>query len=358
MSTDRPTGGGPAPIPHSRPSLGPAEARAVAEAVASGQVAQGPRVAAFEAVLAAAVGTPGGVAVGSGTAALHLALLALGVGAGDEVLIPSFTCAALLHAVRAAGAAPRPVDVDPVTFDMDPDAARRARTARTRAVIAVHAFGRPADMGPLTALGVPVVEDAAQALGATAGGRPVGGAGAVGVFSFYATKLITTGEGGMLVASDPRILDRARDLREYDEKLDDRPRFNYKMTDLQAALGLVQAARLPEFLARRRALADRYRARLGRGPLRQPADPPHGRHAWHRYVVAGPRPAADYLSALHARGVVARPPIFRPLHRDLGLDGFPGAEEAWAHAVSLPLYPALDDADAERVMAAAEAAAA
>jgi dTDP-4-amino-4,6-dideoxygalactose transaminase len=177
------------------------------------------------------------------------------------------------------------------------------------------------------------------------------------VLSFYATKLITTGEGGMLVADDERILARVRDLREYDERPDDRPRFNYKMTDLQAALGLVQAARLPEFLARRRALASRYRARLAAGTLRQPAEPPDGRHAWHRYVVTGPRPAAHYLAALEARGVTARRPVFRPLHRDLGLDGFPGAEEAWAHAVSLPLYPALGDGDAARVVAAAEAAA-
>ncbi|HLE42853.1 MAG TPA: aminotransferase class I/II-fold pyridoxal phosphate-dependent enzyme, partial [Methylomirabilota bacterium] len=223
----------------------------MAAAVASGQIAQGPRVAEFERAMAARLEARGGVAVSSGTAALHLALLALGVGPGDEVLVPSYACAALLHAVRAAGAVPRPVDVDPATFNLDPDAAKRASSARTRALIAVHAFGLPADLEPLRALGVPVVEDAAQALGARCGRRPVGGLGEVGVLSFYATKLMTTGEGGMLVSGDARLLAAARDLREYDEKPDDRPRFNYKLTDLAAALGLAQLARLDGFLARR-----------------------------------------------------------------------------------------------------------
>jgi perosamine synthetase len=343
----------PPRIPHSRPTLGPAEQAAVAEAVASGQLAQGPRVAAFERAMAGHLGLPDAVAVSSGTAALHLALLALGVGAGDEVLIPSYACTALLHAVRLAGAAPRLVDVDPATGNLDPDAARRARTARTRALVAVHAFGVPADLDALAGLEVPVVEDAAQAVGARHRGRPVGSLGAVGVLSFYATKLLTTGEGGMLAARDPGILAAARDRREYDQKDDDRPRFNYKMTDLAAALGLVQAGRLGEFLEQRRRLAARYRAGLGPG-VRHPPEVP-GR-VWYRYVVAGPRDAEAHLARLSALGVEARRPVFQPLHRYLGLDGFPGAEEAWRQAVSLPLYPALSDAEADRVVQAAEAA--
>lgn len=341
-------------VPHSRPTLGDDERAALAEVVASGQLAQGPRVAAFERAMADRLGVRGAVAVSSGTAALHLALLALGVGPGDEVLVPSYACAALLHAARAAGATPRLVDVDPATFNIDPDAAKRVRSPRCRALIVVHAFGLPADLDALLALGVPVIEDAAQALGARHGTRPVGSAGAVGITSFYATKLMTTGEGGMLFGDDERILGVARDLREYDEKRDDRLRFNYKMTDLAAALGLVQARRLPAFLDRRRRIADLYRARLGSSPLRHPPDPP-GR-VYHRYVVTGPRAAEHYLGRLDAAGVDARRPVFQPLHRYLGLTGFPGADEAGARAVSLPCYPSLSDAELERVVAAAETA--
>ncbi|MBI4014065.1 MAG: DegT/DnrJ/EryC1/StrS family aminotransferase [Candidatus Rokubacteria bacterium] len=343
------------PIPHSRPTLGEQDCAAVAAAVASGQLAQGPRVAEFEQAMAARLGVPGGVAVSSGTAALHLALLALGVGAGDEVIVPSYACAALLHAVRATGALPCPADVDPATFDLDPDAAKRACSARTRALIAVHAFGLPADLGALAGVGVPVVEDAAQALGARYGGRPVGGLGRVGVLSFYATKLMTTGEGGMLVSGDAALLAAARDLREYDQKPDDRPRFNYKLTEPAAALGLAQLARLDGFLARRQAIAARYRQGLAGAVLEPPRVPPGRTHVYHRYVVKGRAPAEPRLRALEARGVQARRPVFRPLHRYLGLapEAFPGTEEAWARAVSLPIYPSLRPEEVDRVLAAA-----
>ncbi len=343
----------PAGIPHSRPSIEAEDLEAVAAVLRGGRVAQGPRVAEFEAELARALGVEGGVAVSSGTAALHLALLALGVGAGDEVLVPSYACAALLQAVRAAGARPRPVDCDPASLNLDPDAAKRASSARTKALVVVHSFGLPAELEALTALGVPVIEDLAHALGATYRARPVGSAGAVAVASFYATKLITTGEGGMLLSSDARVLAAARDLRAYDERLDDRPRFNYKLTDLAAALGLAQLRRLPRLLARRAAIAARYDERLRALPLARPVVSPDRARVYFRYVVQGPRLAAEYLPRLEARGVQARRPVFRPLHRYLGLDGFPGTEEAWAKAVSLPLYPALTDAEAERVAAAA-----
>src|SRR5262249_28590473 len=155
--------------------------------------------------------------------------------------------------------------------------------------------------------------------------------------------LMTTGEGGMVVGNDERLLAAARDLREYDEKADDRPRFNYKLTDVAAALGLAQLARLPDFLARRRAIAADYRARLGPLALAAPVEPPGRRHVYPRYVVMAPGEAAPCLTALQAAGVDARRPVFRPLHRDVGEPpgAFPGAEAAWARAVSLPIYPAL-----------------
>lgn len=338
-------------IPHSRPTLGDGEVQAMAEVVQSGFLAQGARVARFEEALARGLAVAGGVATSSGTAALHLALLTLRVGEGDEVLLPTYACSALLQAVRAVRASPRFVDCDPVTFNMDPEAARRACSKKAKALIVVHTFGLPAELDALKGLGVPVVEAAAQALGAFYRGKPVGSVGDVAVFSFYATKVITTGEGGMLFSSDERILAAARDLREYDNKWDDRPRFNYKMTEVQAALGLAQLGQLPDFLCRRRAIALQYGAGLKGLPLQLPPPTPH--RAWYRYVVKAPVPVARYLERLQACGVEARRPVFRPLHWALGMAGFPGAEEAWNRAISFPLYPSLRNGEVQQVLSAA-----
>ncbi len=330
-------------IPHSRPTVGEEDLRAVAEALKSGLIAQGDKVAAFEQAMATMLGVKGGVAVSSGTAALHLALLALDVGGGDEVLLPTYACSALLHAVRAVRAVPRFVDCDPSTFNMDPDSARKACSPRAKAVIVVHSFGLPADLDGLQGLGLPLIEAAAQALGAFYRGRPVGSVGDVAVFSFYATKLVTTGEGGMLLSNDERILAVARDLRESDRKGDDRTRFNYKTTDFQGALGVTQLRQLPSFLERRQMVASAYRAGLQTLPLQLPLGSPDALRVYYRYVVNGPLPAEAYLARLQGLGVEARRPVFQPLHRYLGLTGFPGAEEAWERAISLPLYPSLSD---------------
>ena len=341
-------------IPHSRPTLGEGDLQAVAEVLKSGLVAQGEKVAAFEQTMATMLGVKGGVATSSGTAALHLALLAFNVGEGDEVLLPTYACSALLHAVRAVRAVPRFVDSDPLTFNMDPDAARKACSPRVKALIAVHSFGLPADLDALKGLGLPLIEASAQALGALYRGRPVGSVGDAAVFSFYATKLITTGEGGMLLSNDERILAVARDLRECDQKGDDRTRFNYKMTDLQASLGLAQLKQLPRFLERRHAIASWYQERLQALPLDLPLAPPDRVPVYYRYVVKGLLPADAYLARLQALGVEARRPVFQPLHRYLGLERFPGAEEAWEKAISLPLYPSLSDGEIARIVEVAE----
>jgi dTDP-4-amino-4,6-dideoxygalactose transaminase len=340
-------------IPHSRPSLGAAEAEAAAGVLRSGQVVQGSEVAAFQAEVAARMGLRGGVAVASGTAALHLALLALKVGPGDAVLFPSYTCAAVLHAVRLAGAEALPADVDPATGNLDPDAARRARTPRCRALILVHAFGWPADVEAFRGLGLPIIEDCAQALGATVGGRPVGSRGEAAICSFYATKVIATGEGGMLLSDRPEVLAVARDLRAYDEAPDARLRFNYKMTDLQAAVGRVQLGRLPELLGRRAAIADTYRKVLADAPVTLPAEVP-GR-IYYRFVVRVPGGAEAALEAFARRGITCRRPVHTPLHRLVGLEGFPGAEEAWRTFLSLPCAPALTEGEVARVAEAARA---
>src|SRR5262247_2101675 len=310
-------------IPHSRPTLGDDDGERVARVVRGGHLAQGPEVAAFERGLAERMGVADAAAVSSGTAALELALRARD---------------ALYHAVTRCGAAPVLADADPDTLGLSAADAARRRTVRTRAVVVVHPFGLAVDLGDFERLGVALVEDCAQTLGAVLGGRPVGTRGGLAVCSFYATKLLTTGEGGA-VTGRAELVARARDARDYDERHDLVPRFNYKMTDMQAALGQSQLVRLDAFIARRRALAVRYRTALARAPRCRVASDAGERHVYHRFVVAVDRPLDPVLAHLERRGVAARRPVFRPIHRALGLSGYPNAERLWAECLSLPCYP-------------------
>jgi dTDP-4-amino-4,6-dideoxygalactose transaminase len=322
----------------------------VAAVVRRGWIAQGPEVAALEHELAARLGVEAVAAVSSGSAALEMALRALGVGAGDEVVIPTYVCDALHHAVRRAGATPVLADADAATLSLSADDVPARLTARTRCVIVPHAFGLATDPAPFLALGVPVIEDCAQALGARLGGRPVGSFGALSVCSFYATKLLTTGEGGA-VAGPAALVERVRDARDYDEREDLAPRFNAKLSDLAAALGRSQLARFDTFLARRRLIAARYRERLRQAPCATPPDA-GPQHVYHRFVVEVERPPDAVQAALAARGVAVRRPVFRPGHRALGLSGFPVADRLWQRALSIPCYPTLTDGEVDTVAAA------
>ena len=334
-------------IPHSRPSIADADVERVAAVVRSGQLAQGPEVAALERELAARLGVEAAAVVSSGTTALELALRALDVGPGAEVLMPSYVCDALHHAVSRCGAIAVLVDADPTTLSLAAKDAEARRTARTRAVLVPHAFGLAVDLAPFRALGVPIVEDCAQALGAEVNGRPAGAAGALGVCSFYATKMIAAGEGGAVVGP-AALVARVRDTREYDERERLVPRVNAKLTDMQAALARSQLARLDQFIGRRRAIAARYRGRLARAECRLPVDA--GRqHVYHRFVVGLERDPAAVQAALQSRGIAARRPVFRPLHRALGLDGYPEADHLWSSTVSIPCYPSLSDAEVDQV---------
>ena len=335
-------------IPHSRPTLSNEDAQRVARVITSGAIAQGREVAAFEQRLAARLGVESVAVVSSGSAALELALRALGVGPGDDVIVPTYVCDALYHAVSRCGATPILADADPSTLSLSIDDAKRRLTPHTRCVIVPHAFGLAVDLTPFAALGVPVVEDCAQALGARVAGRPAGSLGHIAVCSFYATKLLTTGEGGA-VAGPAALVERARGLRDYDEREDLAPRFNYKLTDMQAALGLGQLERFDAFLARRRAIAARYRALLGRQACRLPDDVGE-RHVYHRFVVGLGRPVGPVIDHLATRGVSARRPVFRPLHRALGLSGFPEADRLWAQMLSIPCYPTLTEAEVHTVV--------
>lgn len=337
-------------IPHSRPTVGPKEAAAAARVVRSGQLAQGPEVAKFENETARFLGLPAAAAVSSGTTALELALRAMGVGEGHEVLIPSYVCSALWHAVRRAGAEPVLVDSEEGGVNACMTDAARKRTRRTKAFIVPHLFGLPADLAGALSLGVPLLEDCAQALGASWRGRPLGSIGRACVLSFYATKLLTCGEGGMAASSDAKLVSRVRELREYDERPLDRERENAKLTDVQAAVGRVQLSRIKALLAERQRRAARYNDELRGLGLGLPSDA-EGR-VWYRYVVTVPGGRLAALAEqLERRGVAARRSVFRPLHLDLsGRGKFPNAERAWRESLSLPLFPDLSAPEQRRVI--------
>ncbi len=336
-------------IPHSRPTLDQEETNAVTAVLKSGQIAQGEQVLYFEEALASLIGVRGAVAVSSGTAALHLALLALEVGRDDEVVMPSFVCTALLHAVRYVRAIPVLADVNPETLNIDVRDLKQRLTKRTKAVIVPHMFGLPADIREIAALGIPVVEDCAQSLGSRYGGAPTGGFGTLSVFSFYATKVICTGEGGMIAANDSALLARIRDLRDYDEKDDDRVRYNYKRTNLQAAMGLAQLRKLPGMIGRRREIARRYDEFLMHYPLSLPVCPPDREHIYYRYLIRTER-LQQLLDAGNSAGIAYRRPVFKPLHHYLGRTGYPQTDAAFLRTVSVPLYPSLQEHEITAVL--------
>lgn len=341
-------------IPHSRPSVDEGDMDAVRDVLASGQLAQGPQVHSFEEELGRFLSLPPGVATSSGTAAIHLALLALGVGSDDEVLLPSYVCSAPLHAIYHARAKPVLVDVDSVTGNIDLSDIRKRLTPKSKAIIAVHLFGLPVAMDQIRGLGLPVIEDCAQALGAKLGDQKVGTFGEVAVCSFYATKLITTGEGGMLLSSDPALLAMARDLRDYDKRDSFSVRFNYKMTDLQAALGRSQLEKLETFLGQRETLANIYSDSLTSLPCSLPASV-QGR-IYYRYVISVQQDVNGIVHELAQKGINTARPVYRPLHHYLNLEGYPGTDEAWNSHLSLPIHPSLSPQDVQRVCQALQQA--
>lgn len=343
-------------IPHSRPAIDQEDLRATAEVLRSGQIAQGPWVERFERDMAAFCGLQGGVAVSSGTAALELALRALRIGVGDEVIMPSYVCPAPWLATQRVGAEARLVDIDLNTFNIDPIAACQATTTKTRAIIVPHLFGLPADLTALEQIGVPLIEDCAQTLGVREQGRPVGTIGRLTVCSFYATKLLCAGEGGMVLSNEAALLERVRSLRAYDGAATlDPSSFNLKQTDLQAALGLSQLGRFSSFHERRRVLAAAYREALSSTAVVCPSVPSGRTHGYYRFVIRLPHLRNDpdgligLISRLEQQGIHCRMPVFRPLHRYLDQAGFPNSDEADRTALSIPLYPDLTDDEVRQI---------
>jgi dTDP-4-amino-4,6-dideoxygalactose transaminase len=372
-------------IPVMRPWLGEEEARAAAAAVASGWIAQGPRVAQFETAFAEALGAAHAVAVSSCTTALHLALVVAGIGPGDEVVVPSLSFIATANAARYVGAQPVFADVDAATLNLVPEMLEPCLTDRTRAVIAVDQAGVPADLDAIRELcgprGIAVVEDAACAAGAVYRGRPAGATAVLATFSFHPRKLLTTGEGGMIVTGDGDVAARLRRLREHGMNVGAAERhasqqpvieqyletgYNYRMTDVQAAIGLVQLGKLGRLIERRRELAARYQALLAGIPgLATIRDPGYGTTNYQSFWVMLPDDFPlgrnELLRMLADAGVSARRGIMaahlEPAYAGQPCPPLPVTERITAGSLILPLFHQMTEEEQDRVVSVLRAAA-
>lgn len=349
-------------IPIARPILDREEIEGVVAVLESGNLAQGKVVDRFERMFAEMIGVKHAIAVSSGTAALHAALLAHGIGQGDEVITTPFTFAATANAVLYTGARPVFVDILEDTFNINPDLIREKITARTKAILPVHLYGHPADMLAIAEVadeaGLPIIEDAAQAHGAAIGGRKVGTFG-TGCFSFYATKNITVGEGGIVTTNEDKIAERLNLLRNHGQRgryHHEVLGYNYRMTDLHAAIGVAQLSRLEEFTLKRIANAEYFNARLRN--VVTPRSRPDCRHVYNQYTIRIPRARDDAVRILKNAGIATAVhypiPIHKqPLYLNLGFrDTLPVAEKASSEVLSLPVHPALSQQDLETIVAA------
>lgn len=342
---------------------------AVRRVLGSGRYILGPEGQGLEAEIAAFTGAAHAVACNSGTDALHFPLRAAAIGSGDEVVLPSFTFVATAEAVSYVGARPVFADIDPDTFCLDPRALEKALTPRTRAVIAVHLYGRCAPMEEIAAIcrdrKLILVEDAAQALGADEGGRRAGSWGDFGAFSFYPTKnLSAAGDAGLMTARDAKHAERLRMLRHHGSRqtyLHETLGYNSRLDEIQAAILRIKLKHLERYNAARAAIAKQYSQALAGTSLKLPADNPKGRHVWHQYTVRTPRRDAVRKS-LDEAGIASMIYYPVPLHRqplyaaDAVGGRFPVTDEAAATVLSLPIFPLLGEARAKRVADAVKAA--
>jgi len=370
-------------IPISLPCTGEEEWQACREPLMNGWLTQGPKVAAFEKAFAARHKVQHALAVTSCTTGLHLALAGIGIGPGDEVIVPAFTWVATANAVLYCGGTPVFADVDRVTYNLDADAVASKLTPRTRAVIAVHLFGRCANIDALRAAvpaGVAIVEDAACAAGAAWRGKPVGALGEVAAFSFHPRKSVTTGEGGMVTTNDAELAERINQMRNHGGSISEEQRhggprpyllpdfkllgYNYRMTDLQGAVGLVQLRKLDAFIDERARWARWYRQQLADLEwLGLPEEPSESRHGWQAFVTyvhpdRAPLARNEMMQRLHERGVATRPGthavhVQSYYRKRFGLQpgDFPGARDCAEQTMAIPLHNRMSADDYEYVAA-------
>ena len=362
--------------------MGEEEWKALRQPIETGWLTQGPRVAEFEKKFAGMHGVDHALAVTSATTGLHLALRALDIGPGDEVIVPAFTWVSTVNVVMFVGATPVFVDVDPVTYNISVESVAAELTDRTRAVIPVHLFGLCADMDGLAAVlpeGVAIIEDAACAAGGHYKGRPAGSMGSFGVFSFHPRKSITTGEGGMITTANEELAERVSVLRNHGASVSEEARhvgprpyllpdfddlgFNYRMTDLQGAIGLVQLSKLDAFIDKRAEWAAYYRHELsGLNWLTLPHDPENGRHAWQAFVTyvdpdAAPMSRNEIMQHLQDVGIATRPGThavhmlnFYRTHFGFQVEDFPNAAACDRNTMAIPLHNKMTKCDYARIV--------
>jgi perosamine synthetase len=354
-------------IPLVTPTITEVDRSYMQERLGQGLLEDEHEIERFEQAFARRVKSRGAVAVNSGTSALQLALTALGVGAGAEVLMPTYTCVALLNAIRACGAqavlVDNQYDVERARFHMDEADARRKLTPRTRAVVVSHMFGTLLELDRWD-LGVPIVEDVTLSLGAVTGGRPGGSLGTVGVCSFHHSKMISTGRGGVVVADDEELVERVRELADYDRPVPGwrqqdpgelhgafRPAFSFAITPMQAALGISQLGQLDAFIDRRLALADRYSNRFREAGLSCPRVTPDRSNVFYRYMLEVDRGVPEILRSLERAEIEAGRGVYPPVHELVGLpdEDFPGARRSVERLLSVPLHPSVTDEQADYI---------
>ncbi len=338
-------------ILHSKPTLGFDDLSYVTEAIHRGDLATGNFVREFVSAMSSYTGRSYGVATSSGTAALHLALRSLDVGEGDEVLIPSYACNSILNVVAYCGATPILVDINKDDYNMSYHDCKSKVSHKTKAVILPHMFGKPVkDIESFLKLNIPIIEDCALSIGASHNNRKVGSFGTISVFSFYATKMMASGVGGMILTDDDVISKNLTALTSYDNRVMLGESYNYKMSDLQAALGLSQLKKLDGFVERRKELADKYNDMFKSANIDFALPSYDNENIFFRYIINHSN-LDSFMKHVKARGVDVARPIFMPLHSYLGLpdERFPNTSSAYKSSVSIPIYPSLTDVDIENI---------
>jgi len=339
-------------IEHSKPTLGKGELSALKKVILTNYPAEGWAVNQFENALSDYIGSKGGVATSTGTLALNLALLCLNIKPEDEVIVPSYVCRSVLNAILYTGARPVLSDINVEDYNISFSYAETRVTKKTKAIIIPHMFGCPAEVDKFKKLGIPVIEDCAHSIGAEYRGRKAGSWGDLSIFSFEGTKYITTGEGGMVLANSKYLLEKLRKLKE-PESFDYKIKYTYRMTNLQAALGIEQLLKLESFIGKRRRIAKIYTEGFSDLDIGLPKEPSEGLHIFHRYLIEIKGNINRFMQYCYRKGIKVKQPVKPyPLHRYLNLPdkSFPNTAYIMKSMVSIPLYPSLTNRELKLII--------
>lgn len=344
-------------IQHNKPTIVSDDIEEISKVLHSGWIAHGGKVEKLEKTLCNYLGISGqGAAVSNGTAALYLALFSLGVGRGDEVILPAYVCSAVLNAIFFTGATPVLVDIDLNDFNISFKETKKKVGKKIKAIIIPHIYGVPADIDSFKKLGIPIIEDCAQSIGAEINGQMAGTFGDISIFSFYATKMLTTGQGGMVVSRKLKLIEKIKDFREFDCRKEYKTRFNFQMTDMQAALGISQLKKLPNFIKRRKEIAGRYLEAAGKNNrnliLQETGE--NKKRVYYRFVIRSKGGVKKIQKLFKENDIQTIIPIetYELLHRYLKLDKdiFKNSEELARTTLSIPIYPSLKEEEISRII--------